>query len=150
MGIIPATPEAIPRLAELLGILFDQEEEFFANPEAHAEGLRQIMADPATGFILMAEEEGQILGMVNILLTVSTFLGTRVAILEDLVIDPSHRGRGIGTALIETAIGQARALGCRRISLVTDGSNAPARHLYRKLGFIESTMVPHTLLITNP
>ncbi len=147
MPIRPATPEDIPRLAELLGILFEGEDEFYANPAAQEEGLRQIIADPSVGQILVSHEGAQILGMANVLFTVSTFLGTRVAILEDLIIDPDHRRRGQGAALTDAAISMARGAGCRRIALVTDRDNATARALYRKIGFLESTMIPHTLLL---
>lgn len=50
---------------------------------------------------------------------------------------PSHRGRGIGARLAQAAIDRARQNGIARIELEVLGSNAPARSLYRRLGFVE-------------
>ena len=141
MEISPATPADIPALAALLGALFDQEEEFAADRAAQVRGLEAILADPQVGLILVARHEGRVVGLANLLFTVSTALGARVALLDDFVVDPVLRGQGTGTALLEAALAEAKARGCRRISLNTDAANSGARRLYRRFGFTESTMV---------
>ncbi|MNY66030.1 putative phosphinothricin acetyltransferase YwnH [compost metagenome] len=77
----------------------------------------------------------------------STALGARVALLEDMVVDTGARGTGIGSALLEQAIAHARDSGCRRITLLTDGDNAAAQRLYRRHGFGRSPMVPLRLAL---
>lgn len=52
-----------------------------------------------------------------------------------LGILPEHRGRGIGTALIEAALAGARACGLTRVELVVRQRNARAIALYERLGF---------------
>jgi ribosomal protein S18 acetylase RimI-like enzyme len=80
--------------------------------------------------------------MVNLLYTVSTALGARVALLEDMVVAPQARGRGLGSALLTHAIAHARSQGCRRITLLTDGVNDSAQRFYARHGFTGSGMVP--------
>ena len=86
MSISPATLTDIPALCELLNVLFTQEQEFNPDVEAQSRGLGKIIADPEIGCILVARRQQQVIGMVNLLYTVSTALGERVAILEDMVI----------------------------------------------------------------
>ena len=140
-----ATTSDIPRLCELLAILFTQEAEFTPNPELQAEALHSILSSPETGTILVSRDSGKIVGMVSLLYTVSTFLGGRVALLEDMVVDPAHRGQGHGRKLLQAAIDHARRAGCRRLTLLTDGHNAAARTFYDSFGFRASSMQPYRL-----
>jgi len=55
-------------------------------------------------------------------------------------VQPEYRGQGIGTRLLEYVIQQARAEGVLRITLLTDLQNDNAQDLYRKLGFVNSSM----------
>jgi len=147
MPILPATPEDVPQLCGLLALLFAQEAEFAPDAERQAAGLRAILSDSNAGAILVAREGGEIVGMVNLLFTVSTFLGSRVALLEDMIVLPDQRGKGMGTALLHAAIARAKAEGCARITLLTDGANAEAKAFYRRAGFGESSMTPMRLLL---
>jgi GNAT superfamily N-acetyltransferase len=142
-----ATREDIPRLTELLTILFTQEADFTPDPARQTAGLQRIIDDPATGQILVLREHAIIVGMVNLLYTISTALGERVAILEDMVVDPAHRGGGIGSRLLNGAIEHARQQGCRRITLLTDRVNSDAIRFYERHGFQLSEMVPLRLLL---
>ncbi|MDD3519472.1 MAG: GNAT family N-acetyltransferase [Chromatiales bacterium] len=148
MHIDQATPSDIPALSDLLSLLFAQEEEFTPNPEAQARGLRRIVDDPAVGAVLVARDADCIVGMVTLLFTVSTALGERVAWLEDMVVSPQARGAGVGAQLLAGAISFARGAGCRRITLLTDGSNESAQRFYARQGFTRSGMVPMRLLLT--
>ena len=148
MHIKIASPADIPSLCELLSLLFSQEVEFKPNPEAHAGGLSRIISNPEVGVVFAAKEENQIVGMVNLLFTVSTALGDKVALLEDRVVAPSVRGAGVGSQLLDRAITFARAQGCQRITLLTDSSNESAQRFYRKHRFLVSSMVPLRLSLT--
>jgi GNAT superfamily N-acetyltransferase len=148
MPIELATTSDIPRLCELLGILFTQESEFSPNPALQAEALRSILDSPETGELLVLRENGGIVGMVSLLYTVSTFLGGRVAILEDMVVEPAQRGKGLGGVIVQAAIEHARKAGCRRITLLTDGHNVAARRFYEAVGFKQSFMQPYRLQLT--
>lgn len=138
----------LPQLAELLGLLFTQEAEFAPAAAKQRAALERILGDPAVGRIYVAREGTRVLAMASLLSTVSTAEGGKAAWLEDFVVRPEQRGRGIGTVLARHAIARARADGVLRISLLTDASNAGAQRLYRKLGFSESTMRPMRLRLT--
>lgn len=147
MHVTLATPADLPALCGLLDLLFTQEAEFVPDREAQLRGLRSIVDDPAVGAILVARDGEQVFGMVNLLWTVSTALGAPVALLEDMVIAPTARSRGLGGELLEAAVRHARLHGCRRITLLTDGDNHRAQDFYRRHGFVASTMVPFRRLL---
>lgn len=137
-----AQPADLEALVELVEVLCEQEMEFNPDAPTQRRGLHAPVADPGHGRVLVAELEGRMVGMVSIQLTVSTALGAPAAILEDLIVDPQCRGAGIGSTLLASAIEQAEALGCRRITLLVDADNADAQRLYERHGFLPSTMVP--------
>jgi len=144
-----ATPADIPELVELLCCLFEQEAEFKPDRAAQVRGLERILNDPAVGSLLLARQGGRALGMVNLLYTISTALGERVALLEDMVVLPEARNGGTGSLLLQAAIDHARAVGCRRITLLTDGDNLPAQRFYQRHGFSASSMLPMRLVLTH-
>lgn len=142
MEIALASLSDIPELCELLGILFSQEVEFVPNHEAQSRGLTRIISNPEAGIIVLARQGGQVVGMCNLLFTVSTALGERVAILEDMIVSPNYRGSGVGSQLLGQAIKFARLNGCKRITLLTDRDNESAQRFYQKHGFVISAMIP--------
>jgi len=149
MEITPANISDIPALCELLDILFSQEADFTPDHEAQSRGLARIIGSPDIGLIVVARQDSRVVGMVNLLYTVSTALGDRVALLEDMVVSPSARGSGIGSELLEQAIQLARLNGCKRITLLTDRTNESAQRFYQKHGFGFSAMVPMRLSLTE-
>ena len=149
MEVTRANPEDIQALCRLLTILFTQEAEFAPDQEAQLRGLAAIVGNPKTGQILVARINGTIVGMVNLLYTVSTALGERVALLEDMVVSPESRNLGVGSLLLNHAIDTAKASGCKRITLLTDGGNESAQRFYGRHGFKASSMVPFRLSLDD-
>lgn len=148
MQIEIATPADIPALSALLSVLFSQEAEFRPDEAAQQRGLAAIIADPAIGQILLARDaSGAVVGMASLLFSISTALGARVALLEDMVVSPQARNNGLGSELLQAAIVQARSLGCRRITLLTDLDNLAAQRFYARHGFSGSPMTPLRLLL---
>lgn len=147
--ITPATLSDIPALCELLAILFSQEADFQPDGEAQCRGLARILGSPETGLILAARQDSRVVGMVSLLYTVSTALGARVALLEDMVVSPEARGSGVGSRLLEQAIQSARRNGCKRITLLTDRANESAQRFYQRHGFGFSAMIPLRLSLSE-
>ena len=145
-----ATLADIPDLCGLLDLLFTQEAEFTPDTAAQQRGLTAIIQNPDVGQILIARQAGKAVGMVSLLYTVSTALGGRVALLEDMVVTPDTRGQGVGAQLLAHAIALAKANGCLRITLLTDAVNEAAQRFYQRQGFVVSPMMPLRLvLVTN-
>ncbi|VVM05550.1 diamine N-acetyltransferase [Methylacidimicrobium cyclopophantes] len=137
-----AAEEDIPRLAELLALLFAQEADFRPDRKRQESGLRRILEEPKVGRIYCALSGTRIVGMASLLFTVSTAEGGAAGWLEDMIVDPRWRGRGIGERLLQEVIQGARAASCRRLTLLTDGANAAAIRFYSRAGFLPSAMIP--------
>lgn len=135
-----AAPADLPAMAGLLAVLFAQESEFTPDPAVQARGLALILEQPGAGLLLVARVEGTVVGMVNLLYTVSTALGAKVAVLEDVVVAPDHRNQGVGSLLLRAALDEVVAAGCKRVTLATDAHNLGAQRLYQRLGFELSSM----------
>ncbi len=149
LSIAPASAADVESCVNLLCLLFEQEADFVPDPEKHRAGLLAILSRPELGRIFCARDEGQVVGMVSLLFTISTALGAPVAWLEDVVVAPAHRGRGIGSMLLAHALTDARRLGMARVSLLTDRDNVGAQRLYGRNGFEASQMVVFRLLMPD-
>ena len=136
----PAGLDDIAQLAALLGALFAQEADFTPDRPRQEEGLRLIINSPSTGVILVARIDDEIAGMVSLLFTVSTAQGAAACWLEDMIVHPDQRGSGLGSRLLQQAIGYARERGCARLTLLTDRVNIAAQRFYARHGFQESAM----------
>lgn len=135
----------LPRLVQLLGILFESEAEFAPDAEKQRAALQAILADPAKGTIFVAREGREVVAMASLLYTVSTAEGGKAALFEDLVTAPEYRKRGIGEALLKHVVNEARNEGVLRITLLTDMQNERAQAMYRRVGFAGSPMKPMRL-----
>jgi ribosomal protein S18 acetylase RimI-like enzyme len=107
-----------------------------SSPAPSAEVLAEIIASPATALFLARDgSEGAILGSLTLaLFRIPT--GLR-AWIEDVVVDESARGQGVGMALNEAALDRARQAGARTVDLTSRPSREAANRLYRRLGFVE-------------
>lgn len=81
----------------------------------------------------VAEADGRAVGLATLVHNQDEQVGA----IELLAVDPDYQGRGIATALIDTAIAESKNLGCKRIEVWTGGDpgHGPARRSYEKAGF---------------
>jgi GNAT superfamily N-acetyltransferase len=135
-----ATRAELPQLVALLGVLFSQEAEFVPDDAKQTRALEKILADDSVGRIPVARDGGRVVAMASLLYSISTAEGGLAASFEDLVVLPGYRGKGVGKALLQHVIAEARKQGVLRLTLLTDRQNERAQALYRKLGFADSTM----------
>jgi GNAT superfamily N-acetyltransferase len=86
--------------------------------------------------VLLAEEAGSVVGFALFFHNYSTFLGQPGIYLEDLFVQPEHRGKGHGKALLTALARVAVERGCGRVEWSVLNWNEPAIRFYRALGAV--------------
>jgi GNAT superfamily N-acetyltransferase len=100
--------------------------------EEHQTHREILEAIPSRRFLASLADAGQVVACgLGVLET--GYLG-----LFDLITDPHQRNRGYGTKLLTSLLRWAQENGASHAYLQVVGKNAPARHLYAKLGFEEA------------
>lgn len=131
MGVVvevvrEATDEVVKAMGRLLPQLSGS-----ATP-VDKEALGRLVAW-AGNTILIARVEGEIVGMLTLVMfPIPSGLRARI---EDVVVDESVRGRGVGAGLMQEAVRLAQAAGVRTIDLTSRPSREAANRLYEGLGF---------------
>jgi GNAT superfamily N-acetyltransferase len=137
-----ATIDDLPQMVDLLYDLFGHEGDFVPDRAKQERGLRLILEQPSRGRIFVYRWNERILGMVNLLFTISTAEGGFVVLLEDVIVHHEFRGRGVGKQLLLHATEYAKAKEFLRMTLLTDRLNEQGQAFFAKLGFFKSQMIP--------
>jgi ribosomal protein S18 acetylase RimI-like enzyme len=124
-----ATPEVLDALARLLPQLSSS-----ASPVTEAELLEMVRSD-ASRLLVARDDDGRIVGSLT-LVVFRIPTGVR-GWIEDVVVDESARGQGVGEVLNRAALELADRLGARTVDLTSRPSRVAANALYKKLGFEE-------------
>lgn len=132
--IRPAVPDDSQAIADLVRELAIYEKlEAFA--KATAEDFRRHLFGPRPfAEVLIAEVDGKAVGLALFFHTFSTFRGQPGIYLEDLFVQPEHRGLGIGKALLGSLAKLALERGCGRLEWAVLDWNEPALGFYKSLG----------------
>jgi ribosomal protein S18 acetylase RimI-like enzyme len=101
-------------------------------PEALAERMRQLL-DGGDTLVLLAGDGPN--GLVVLRFRGSIWSESLECFLAELYVEPDLRGRGLGRALVEAALTEAKRRGADYIDLGTSDADATARALYESLGF---------------
>ena len=88
-----------------------------------------------TSQIYIAQIDGEAAGFVQLFPAYSTVRLGLLWILEDLFVDPKHRGAGIASALLQRALEHARETGACGMFLETAHDNAAAQRVYDRAGW---------------
>jgi GNAT superfamily N-acetyltransferase len=89
--------------------------------------------------LVVAEIEGHVIGTLHLTFLPSlSFRGGTRAQIESVRVDQGFRNQGIGEALVQWAIEQARQAKCRMVQLTTHASRQDAHRFYSRLGFSAS------------
>jgi ribosomal protein S18 acetylase RimI-like enzyme len=86
---------------------------------------------------LVAEEAGRILGLISYTIRPNLYHASQTCLVEELVVDSSARGRGIGGALLTELINRMHAIGCAEISVTVVPDNVSAQRFYRAHGLVD-------------
>ncbi|HSX71941.1 MAG TPA: GNAT family N-acetyltransferase [Pseudomonas sp.] len=134
LHIRPATPDdaaLILRLITDLAIYEKAEHEV----KTDAAGIRNsLFGDGSTTQALICERDGAPIGYAVYFFNYSTWLGKHGLYLEDLYVDPAHRGCGAGKALLQHLARIAVARGCGRFEWAVLDWNQPAIDFYQSFG----------------
>lgn len=103
------------------------------NPPPTREELVALINEPSSTLLLARNESGQIIGALN--LTVYRVPTGIRSIIEDVIVDVSARGNGVGEALMQRAVEIAKQKGAKNISLTSNPMRVAANKLYLKMGF---------------
>lgn len=151
--IRPATRDdmrVVGRLGALLVRLhhdFDPQRFMAASPQTeHGYGsfLGTQLSDPDV-IVLVAEREGEVVGYTYAGVEGTDYMSLRgpAGVLYDIVVDPAHRGHGIGRLLLDATVAALAAKGSPRVVLSTAERNATAQRLFEHAGF-RRTMIEMT------
>ena len=117
--------------------LVEQYRQFYK--QALSDGTRPYLKDRISrneSVILVAEKGAQLVGFTQCYPTFSTVSLSSIWLLNDLFVDPAHRGEHVADQLMQVAEATARKAGASRIWLRTAHTNAAAQALYEKRGWI--------------
>jgi GNAT superfamily N-acetyltransferase len=106
-----------------------------ASPAPLARLLETATADTGRGFLMLAQDRGQVIGVAYVAMILSAEHCGPVAWLEELYVRPDCRHRGIGTALVTAVLERARKAGIVAVDLETDVGHERVKSLYQRLGF---------------
>ena len=147
LRIETATIEDLAELTDLVMSLLEMEADFEPNQERQRHGLRLILEQPSRGRIFVLRNDHKVVGMVNLLFTISTAEGGFVILMEDVIVRTDHRGHGYGTRLVNHVKEFARKKDFKRITLLTDRVSDESQRFFARNGFVHSSMIPMRLLL---
>ena len=135
--IRPAAEADLPELVELLRHLFELEQDFEPDASKQQAGLSLMLESPFAE-LFVAECGGRVAGFCGVQRQISTAMGSYAAQIEDLVLHPEFRRRGIGSRLLDAAGAWAKQRGARRLQLNCDDQNLPAMRFYEARNWIRT------------
>jgi ribosomal protein S18 acetylase RimI-like enzyme len=153
LTIRPATPADIPGIGRLGALLVRvhhdlDPERFIAatsrTEQAYGSFLGTQLDDPNI-VILVAERDGEVIGYTYAGVEGTDYMSLRgpAGVLYDIVVDPGHRGQGVGRMLVDATLDALKARGAPRVVLSTAERNTSAQRLFDRAGF-RRTMIEMT------
>lgn len=149
----PAAPRDVQTLGRLGALLvkthhdFDPRRFIAATPQTER-GYGSFLATQLAEenvVLLVAERDGVVLGYAYAGLEGQDYMSLRgpAGALYDIVVDPAHRGQGVGRKLLDATLRALEAKGAPRVVLSTAEQNEPAQRLFARAGF-RRTMIEMT------
>jgi len=154
-----ATPTDLPVIGRLGALLvkehydFDPQRFLAARPETPA-GYASFIStqlEDSDKSVLVADDNGDVIGYAYAAVEGYDYMALRgpAGVLHDVIVDPEHRGRGVGRLLIDAVLAFFRSRGVPRVVLATAEQNETAQRLFAGMGF-RRTMIEMTRELDDP
>jgi len=154
-----ATPADLQSIGRLGALLVEEHYDFDplrflaarpGTPEGYASFMRTQLGEPDTA-VLVADDDGDVIGYAYAAAEGYDYMGLRgpAGVLHDIIVEPEHRGRGVGRLLLDAALVFFRSRGVPRVVLSTAERNEAARRLFASTGF-RRTMIEMTRDLDDP
>ena len=153
VGIRGAAPADIPAIGRLGALLVRSHhdldpERFIAATSLTAHGYGSFLGtqlDEPNVIILVAERDGEVVGYTYAGVEGTDYMSLRgpAGVLYDIVVDPAHRGQGVGRMLLDATLEALKSRGAPRVVLSTAERNPSAQRLFDRAGF-RRTMIEMT------
>ena len=138
MQVRPVRSEELEHVGDLTASVYRAEG--YGSP-AYEPHLRDAASRAATATVLVAVDGDDLLGAVTLVLGPGPWANVAApgeAEIRMLVVDPAHRGRGVGEALSRAVVDRAREAGGSLVRLSTETEMHAAHRLYERLGFVRA------------
>tara|TARA_B100001094_G_scaffold76902_1_gene73251 strand:+ start:154 stop:591 length:438 start_codon:yes stop_codon:yes gene_type:complete len=122
------------RCSELLDVLTEATSE--QNKIFDSDTFSKLISNER-GCLVIAEENGIVLGMASISFNLALRYNGEYCQLEELVVDQDARGKNVGGLLIEETLRQAKNRGCKEFGLYLLESTKHNQPFYEKYGFVK-------------
>jgi GNAT superfamily N-acetyltransferase len=138
------TQASLPDALRLLSMFLGQDVYYLDSSRAYGDGGRGALSDaldlflrrPELGFVWLAYEEHEPVGVCVVCLAISTSMGAVVAKLDDVYITAGKQRQGIGSIHLTQLKEELRRLGVRRVDTSVHLQNRQARRFYERHGFL--------------
>ncbi|MDQ3803324.1 MAG: GNAT family N-acetyltransferase [Acidobacteriota bacterium] len=154
-----ATPADLQRIGRLGALLVEEHYGFDSRrflaarpgtPEGYASFIGTQLEDSDKA-VLVADDKGEVIGYAYAAVEGYDYMALRgpAGVLHDVIVDPGHRGRGVGRLLLDAALAFFRSRGTPRVVLSTAERNEAAQRLFASAGF-RRTMIEMTRELDDP
>ena len=108
-------------------------------PQVYFDAFERVVRDPNIQLVVAEDGEGAVVGCLQLcILPGVSSQGASRGLLEDVRVASDCRSRGIGEQLVQWAVAEARARGCKLVELLTHQTRVDAQRFYERLGFARS------------
>ena len=136
MTVRPIRPDDVPAVVALVRELADYERALHEVRLTDGQLTDCLFGGSPALFGHVAEDDGQVVGMALWFLNFSTWRGTHGIYLEDLYVQPGHRGHGIGKELLRTLAAVCVERGYSRLEWSVLDWNTPSIDFYKAAGAV--------------
>ena len=136
LRLVAVTAEAMTRLVPFVRAFY----EHFNYPYRERQKvsvLRKMLRNESLGRIWLIRHEGRDVGYVLLAFSFSLEFNGRIAFVDELFIEPSHRQKGVGAAVLKKVENICLRSGITAVRLESEAHNPRATALYARLGYVD-------------